>query len=1003
MRILLLTFLLFAQRPSVKPAVPAGTVTGRLSTADGGVAAGIRVSAMAAPDSSKTPAEATALVSLTETDSSGRYRLENVPPGRYYIVAGLLESSTYYPGVKSPADAKMVDVTSRATVTGIDFQVARFSTGLTVSGRVVRESNQPLGVAFQVGLGGSDQYFNTTTKFDGSFEFLKVRPGNYTLNVNPVPGGQPRSIVVGDKDVTGIEFIVPWTVDVSGRVLVDGGGPRPNVTVSFVGGPRGYFNAGIGNQTFQITLAEGVYGVVVSGVPAGYYVKSITAGSTDLLSNPIQVSRTATAPQVVVTLGVSTPAPWVKLSGRITGVRNAPGGLSVQLDGPNLAGFNAVVGPDGSFEFPMILPGTYNANVLPTPLRLPPVSIVVPNKDLTGIEIPYPATTELSGRVTVEGGGPLPRFFLNPAFGPAEKSVSPTASPPGLAQLLVTTAPGFTRGPMQVNVNLQPDGTFKTSLPQGQYQIAAMIPMYGSGAASPYFVKSFTYGTTDLVKDPVTVGTEPAEFRITFAPASSNSWSKVSGRVLGMDGARGIVTVSMNAPAFVTTLTTTVNADGTFEFPRVYPGSYTAHVSTLAPSPNLGPAAVNVDVANHDVTGVEIVIPRQREVTGRLQVEGGGPMPRLALPLTAVSAPRPGFGGPGTFVNINPQPDGAFKATLPEGELQVGPPSGLPFGYAVKSLTYGSTDVTRNSLKVSMTDTAELLLTVSTSNRPVKVSGRIAGLDAAMFARGPVQVSLSAPVFVSFLSAVVAADGSFEFPAVFPGNYTARVTGGGISNSRSAPVVVGGADVKGVEIVVPGQKEITGRIVVEGGATIPRIGLRVMTPDDGRGGAWGSILTLNPQAEGTFRITLPEGEHRLDVPQLPPGYTLQSLKYGATDLLRSPLKIAAPDAVEELRVGLVRTGPTPWVTVSGRVIGSAPGARALRVALLPTNAPGIGPATPPLDAPVKDDGSFEFLQVLPGVYSVRVIVSAGAPPPPPRTITVGTTDLTGVEIAFPRQ
>src|SRR5213593_2486642 len=223
MRILLLTFLLSAQRPSVKPAVPAGTVTGRLSTAEGGVAAGIRVSAMAAPDSSKTPAEATALVSLTETDSSGRYRLENVPPGRYYIVAGLLESSTYYPGVKSPADAKMVDVTSRATVTGIDFQVARFSTGLTVSGRVVRESNQPLGVAFQVGLGGSDQYFNTTTKFDGSFEFLKVRPGNYTLNVNPVPGGQPRSIVVGDKDVTGIEFIVPWTVDVSGRVLVDGG------------------------------------------------------------------------------------------------------------------------------------------------------------------------------------------------------------------------------------------------------------------------------------------------------------------------------------------------------------------------------------------------------------------------------------------------------------------------------------------------------------------------------------------------------------------------------------------------------------------------------------------------------------------------------------------------------------------------------------------------------------------------------------------------------------
>ena len=88
-----------------------------------------------------------------------------------------------------------------------------------------------------------------------------------------------------------------------------------------------------------------------------------------------------------------------------------------------------------------------------------------------------------SPHLPVEGGGPLPRFFmtLNGAFGLSEKSGSPTASPPSLAQLFVTTAPGFTRGPMQVNINLQPDGTFKTSLPQGQYQIAAMIPMYGSG------------------------------------------------------------------------------------------------------------------------------------------------------------------------------------------------------------------------------------------------------------------------------------------------------------------------------------------------------------------------------------------------------------------------------------------------------------------------------------------------------------------------------------------
>jgi hypothetical protein len=39
------------------------------------------------------------LASLTLTDGSGAYRLENVPPGRYRIAAGLLDAPTFYPGV----------------------------------------------------------------------------------------------------------------------------------------------------------------------------------------------------------------------------------------------------------------------------------------------------------------------------------------------------------------------------------------------------------------------------------------------------------------------------------------------------------------------------------------------------------------------------------------------------------------------------------------------------------------------------------------------------------------------------------------------------------------------------------------------------------------------------------------------------------------------------------------------------------------------------------------
>src|SRR5262245_51172274 len=75
-----------------------GVVTGQIRNPDGSPAAGIRVAVTEARDSNNTTA-APVLVSITQTDASGRYRLDRVPSGRYYIVAGLVEFPTYYPGV----------------------------------------------------------------------------------------------------------------------------------------------------------------------------------------------------------------------------------------------------------------------------------------------------------------------------------------------------------------------------------------------------------------------------------------------------------------------------------------------------------------------------------------------------------------------------------------------------------------------------------------------------------------------------------------------------------------------------------------------------------------------------------------------------------------------------------------------------------------------------------------------------------------------------------------
>lgn len=64
-----------------------GVVEGVLKTSAGRPAAGVRVTAVVPPTSDDT-ASGAAMASIAQTDAEGRYRLERIPPGQYYIAAG---------------------------------------------------------------------------------------------------------------------------------------------------------------------------------------------------------------------------------------------------------------------------------------------------------------------------------------------------------------------------------------------------------------------------------------------------------------------------------------------------------------------------------------------------------------------------------------------------------------------------------------------------------------------------------------------------------------------------------------------------------------------------------------------------------------------------------------------------------------------------------------------------------------------------------------------------
>ena len=113
---LLITVYLLAQFAGLDPGT--GIVTGSIKVIDGGPASGVRVAAIAIDD-----LDGSNLLSITETDAMGRYRLVNIPHGNYFIVAGRVSSLTYYPAGEDRAKAKEIAVEAARIISSVDFAV----------------------------------------------------------------------------------------------------------------------------------------------------------------------------------------------------------------------------------------------------------------------------------------------------------------------------------------------------------------------------------------------------------------------------------------------------------------------------------------------------------------------------------------------------------------------------------------------------------------------------------------------------------------------------------------------------------------------------------------------------------------------------------------------------------------------------------------------------------------------------------------------------------------
>ena len=354
---------LLAQGAPGRGAVAQGVVSGQIQTQDGKPATAVRVAAIPAPPPGVRPQDgiqyyvAPPPVRVTQTDDQGRYRLANIPPGRYLIAAGLVGLATYYPGQIDALLASVVTVAADAP-SNVDFKLVT-PLGGRVSGRVTPPPQGSGEIAVLSGVTLAE-VSEVPVGADGQFAFGRVPPGRYLVSLFPTPPGfGSLTVDVREADVAALEIRRPAVRTVSGRVVTSSG-PIPNGLLALVT-ETSYVPIALNpDGTFTVRAHSAQHRFDFGGLPSGYSIAAVRAGDRDV-SQGLTIGD-ADVRDVVVT--VAAPRGLPRIRGTIAGL-TAP--ATVEMRGPIVGALRASLNKDGSFEFPAATPGLYYLQVPEAP------------------------------------------------------------------------------------------------------------------------------------------------------------------------------------------------------------------------------------------------------------------------------------------------------------------------------------------------------------------------------------------------------------------------------------------------------------------------------------------------------------------------------------------------------------------------------------------------------------------------------------------------------------
>ena len=263
-------------------------------------------------------------VSRSQTDDRGHFRLFEIPPGAYYLVArrdSVLAAEgertatppTYYPGVLDPQEAARIEVGPGSEIQGIEIGMLEVR-GFNVSGQVVfpqeTQNREIYLLARRYGADGSlgGFYENGNVERTGRFTFRNIVPGKYlvTARTENFGSSEPnfqglsgtREVEVTDSDLDGLTIPVGYGGEIHGRIEWPGDSSTIDFRSVYVrASPEGVyerFSAEGGGLTpglkFNLKrLSEGRIRLRVELPPGPLYLKSIRIEGKEVVDQPLEI------------------------------------------------------------------------------------------------------------------------------------------------------------------------------------------------------------------------------------------------------------------------------------------------------------------------------------------------------------------------------------------------------------------------------------------------------------------------------------------------------------------------------------------------------------------------------------------------------------------------------------------------------------------------------------------------------------------------------------------